>query len=407
MAANTQRVVILEGNGIGPEVIGQARRVAEWFADKRKLPLDFSEPAYGPTAYRKTGKFLPERTYDEIANADAVLFGAMGGPEQEAIPKADRAGGLRELRQRLDVFANLRPVVAWDAALDASSLKREVIEGVDMVIVRELTSGIYFGEPRGIEQLPDGRKRGVNTWVYTSDEVERVARVAFELARTRRSKVCSIDKANVMEAGVMWRDEVQRLRDEEFPDVEVTHYYVDNAAMQIVRNPRQFDVIVTDNMFGDILSDCAAMISGSLGMLPSASLSAVNRAGRRKSLYEPIHGSAPDIAGKGIANPLGAILELRDGVTPFARPRRGGRPARCSGARRSEESPHSGYWGGRCGTGFHRRNGRRRLGLSQPARGNVSAIVQFYPLQWPRNQTSQNRASHGANHPPDGKFCSG
>ena len=311
MAANTQRIVILEGNGIGPEVIGQARRVAEWFADRRKLPLDFAEPPYGPAAYHKTGRFLPDATYDAIANADAVLFGAMGGPEQDAIPAAERvAGGLRSLRQRLDVFANLRPVVAWDAALDASSLKRDVIEGVDLVIVRELTSGIYFGEPRGIENLPDGRKRGVNTWVYTTDEVERVARVAFELARTRRNKVCSIDKANVMEAGVMWRDEVQRLRDAEFADVELTHYYVDNAAMQIVRNPRQFDVIVTDNMFGDILSDCAAMISGSLGMLPSASLSAVDRNGRRKSLYEPIHGSAPDIAGKGIANPLGAILSF-------------------------------------------------------------------------------------------------
>src|SRR3546814_608664 len=204
--------------------------------------------------------------------------------------------------------------MVWGPMVDSSSLKRETIEGVDLMIVRELTGGIYFGEPRGIERLPDGRRRGVNTEVYTTDQIERVARVAFELARTRRLRVCSVDKANVMESGVLWREEVQRLRDSEYDDVELSHFYVDNCAMQIVRDPRQFDVLLTNNLFGDILSDCAAMISGSLGMLPSASLSAAEKNGHRNALYEPVHGSAPDIAGRGIANPLGSLLARKSGV---------------------------------------------------------------------------------------------
>jgi len=224
--------------------------------------------------------------------------------------EAQEAGGLRRLRREFQMFANLRPVVALPGMLDSSTLKREAIEGVDMIIVRELAGGIYFGEPRGIETLPDGRRRGVNTWVYTTDEVERVARVAFELARARSGRLTSVDKANVMEAGVMWREEVDRLHRAEFPDTAVNHLYADNAAMQLVRNPRQFDVVVTDNMFGDILSDCAAMITGSLGMLPSASLGARDATGHRHALFEPVHGSAPDIAGQGIANPIGAILSF-------------------------------------------------------------------------------------------------
>jgi 3-isopropylmalate dehydrogenase len=214
------------------------------------------------------------------------------------------------LRSKYDLYANLRPIVANPALAESAPLKAEVLKGVDFVIIRELTSGIYFGEPRGIETLPDGQRRGFNTEQYTTNQIRRVARAAFELARTRKGRVCSVDKANVLEASVVWREEVIALHKEEFSDVELTHLYVDNAAMQIVREPRQFDVMVTGNIFGDILSDCAAMASGSLGMLPSASLGPVDRFGRRKALYEPVHGSAPDIAGKGIANPLGSILSV-------------------------------------------------------------------------------------------------
>ena len=214
------------------------------------------------------------------------------------------------MRRKYDLYANLRPIVASPGLTSSAPLKAEVLRGVDFVIIRELTSGIYFGEPRGIETLPDGQRRGFNTEQYTTSQIRRVARAAFELARTRRNKVCSVDKANVLETSMLWREEVVALHREEFSDIELTHLYVDNAAMQIVREPRQFDVTVTSNIFGDILSDCAAMASGSLGMLPSASLGPVDRFGRRKALYEPVHGSAPDIAGKGIANPLGSILSV-------------------------------------------------------------------------------------------------
>ena len=210
----------------------------------------------------------------------------------------------------MDLFANLRPAVVFDALADASTLKEEVIKGLDIMIVRELTGGIYFGEPRGIEDLPDGTRRGVNTQVYTTPEIQRVARVAFELAGKRGNRVCSVEKANVMESGVLWREEVQKVHDTEFAGVELSHMYADNCAMQLVRNPKQFDVIVTDNLFGDMLSDTAAMLTGSLGMLPSASLGAVDDSGRRLALYEPVHGTAPDIAGKGLANPLATLLSF-------------------------------------------------------------------------------------------------
>lgn len=311
MSGNMRRVAVMPGTGIGPEVTAEALRVVEWFATKRALPLDIQHPPSGPDAWRTLGTPMPDKTLETLRNADAILFGAAGGPEIDAMPKeAQAAGGLRRLRREFDMFANLRPVLAHPTLLDASTLKREVIEGVDMIILRELAGGIYFGEPRGIETLPDGRRRGFNTQVYTSDEVERIARVGFELARARRGKLTNVDKANVMESSVMWRDEVERLHKAEFPDVTLNHLYVDNAAMQLVREPRQFDVIVTDNIFGDILSDCAAMITGSLGMLPSASLSARDKDGRRRALFEPVHGSAPDIAGQGIANPVGAILSV-------------------------------------------------------------------------------------------------
>jgi 3-isopropylmalate dehydrogenase len=305
------RLTVLGGDGIGPEVIAQARRVLDWFTAERGIALDVREAPFGLEAYRRHGKLLPDETMTEIMAADAVLFGARGGPGYEAIPAAEiEAGGLLRLRRTLDVFANLRPLFAIPALAEASSLKNRVVEGVDLVILRELTGGMYFGEPRGVETLPDGSRRGINTHVYTSSEIQRVARAAFELARTRRNSVCSVDKSNVMESGVLWREEVQSVHDREYGDVALSHMLVDNCAMQLSRAPRQFDVILTDNMFGDILSDCGAMIMGSLGMLPSASLGAPDAQGRRRALYEPVHGSAPDIAGQGIANPLGAILSV-------------------------------------------------------------------------------------------------
>ena len=304
-------IAILPGDGVGPEVSAEARRVLEWFVARRGLDLVLEEHAYGADAYRRHGQVLPKATEEAMRAAHAILFGAMGGMDADAIPREARiAGGLPHVRRALELYANLRPIVTIPALYEASSLKNRVLEGVNFIIVRELIGGIYFGKPRGIETLPNGERRGFNTQTYTSSEIRRIARFAFELARTRRSQVCSVDKANVMEAGVLWREEVQALRDAEFPDIALRHLYVDNCAMQLVRAPAQFDVIVTDNIFGDILSDCAAMAAGSLGMLPSASLGPAAAGGRRAALYEPVHGSAPDIAGRGIANPLGAILSV-------------------------------------------------------------------------------------------------
>jgi len=309
--SNMVKVAIVGGEGIGPEVTAQSHRVLNWFVAKRGVPMMFREAEYGLVPYLASGKVLPEETAEAMDEADAILWGATGGPETKEVPPAARkAGSLLSLRRKYDLYANLRPIVASPALAGSAPLKAEVLRGVDFVIIRELTSGIYFGEPRGIETLPDGQRRGFNTEQYTTSQIRRVARAAFELARTRRNKVCSVDKANVLETSMLWREEVVALHREEFSDVELTHLYVDNAAMQIVREPRQFDVMVTSNIFGDILSDCAAMASGSLGMLPSASLGPVDRFGRRKALYEPVHGSAPDIAGKGIANPLGSILSV-------------------------------------------------------------------------------------------------
>jgi 3-isopropylmalate dehydrogenase len=309
--SNMVKVAVVGGEGIGPEVTAQSHRILNWFAAKRGVPMTLREAQYGLIPYLATGKVLPEDTVEAMDEADAILWGATGGPETKEVPAAARkAGSLLSLRSKYDLYANLRPIVASPALVDSAPLKAEVLKGVDFVIIRELTSGIYFGEPRGIETLPDGQRRGFNTEQYTTNQIRRVARAAFELARTRKGKVCSVDKANVLETSMVWREEVIALHKEEFSDVELTHLYVDNAAMQIVREPRQFDVMVTGNIFGDILSDCAAMASGSLGMLPSASLGPVDRFGRRKALYEPVHGSAPDIAGKGIANPLGSILSV-------------------------------------------------------------------------------------------------
>jgi 3-isopropylmalate dehydrogenase len=309
--SNMIKVAIVGGEGIGPEVTAQSHRVLNWFAANRGVPMVLREAQYGLIPYLATGKVLPPDTAEAMDEADAILWGATGGPETKEVPAAARkAGSLLSLRNKYDLYANLRPIVANPALSDSAPLKAEILRGVDFVIIRELTSGIYFGEPRGIETLADGQRRGFNTEQYTTNQVRRVARAAFELARTRKGRVCSVDKANVLEASVLWREEVTALHAAEFPDVELSHLYVDNAAMQIVRQPSQFDVMVTGNIFGDILSDCAAMASGSLGMLPSASLGPVDKSGRRKALYEPVHGSAPDIAGKGIANPLGSILSV-------------------------------------------------------------------------------------------------
>ena len=309
--SNMIKVAVVGGEGIGPEVTAQSHRVLNWFATKRNVPMILREAQYGLIPYLSTGKVLPQDTVDAMDEADAILWGATGGPETTEVPAAARkAGSLLSLRSKYDLYANLRPIVANSALAESAPLKAEVLRGVDFVIIRELTSGIYFGEPRGIETLADGQRRGFNTEQYTTNQVRRVARAAFELARMRKGKVCSVDKANVLETSVLWREEVIALHAAEFSDVELSHLYVDNAAMQLVRQPSQFDVMVTGNIFGDILSDCAAMASGSLGMLPSASLGPVDRFGRRKALYEPVHGSAPDIAGKGIANPLGSILSV-------------------------------------------------------------------------------------------------
>jgi 3-isopropylmalate dehydrogenase len=309
--SNMVKVAVVGGEGIGPEVTAQSHRVLNWFATKRNVPIVMREAQYGLIPYLAAGKVLPQDTVEAMDEADAILWGATGGPETKEVPPAARkAGSLLSLRSKYALYANLRPIFSHPALAGVAPLKPEILKGVDFVIIRELTSGIYFGEPRGIETLADGQRRGFNTEQYTTNQVRRVARAAFELARTRKGRVCSVDKANVLEASVLWREEIIALHAAEFSDVELNHLYVDNAAMQIVRQPSQFDVMVTGNIFGDILSDCAAMASGSLGMLPSASLGPVDEFGRRKALYEPVHGSAPDIAGRGIANPLGSILSV-------------------------------------------------------------------------------------------------
>jgi 3-isopropylmalate dehydrogenase len=310
MAAK-KKLLILAGDGIGPEVMQEVKRVIEWLALRQKASFEVEEDLVGGCAYEKHGSPLADKTMARAMDADAVLLGAVGGPKWDSLPfekKPER--GLLRLRKEMELFANLRPAVVFDALAEASTLKTELVKGLDLMIIRELTGGMYFGEPRGIETLPDGSRRGINTHVYTDGEIRRVARVGFELARKRQKKVCSVEKANVMEAGVLWREEVTKLQAKEFPDVQLSHMYADNCAMQLVRNPKQFDVIVTDNLFGDILSDCASMLTGSLGMLPSASLGAADAKGRRRALYEPVHGSAPDIAGTGKANPLATILSF-------------------------------------------------------------------------------------------------
>src|ERR1700761_2130965 len=296
-------LLLLPGDGIGPEVIDQVRRVAARLAND----ISLDERDFGGCSFDKHGTPLTEEAEATALKADAVLMGAVGGPQWASAPRDKRPeAGLLRLRQAMGVYANLRPALCFEALKDASALKPEVVAGLDIMIVRELTGGVYFGEPRFIETLPDGQRRGVDTQVYTTHEIERVARVAFTIARGRRNRVASAEKSNVMESGLLWREVVTELHKREFADVELEHILADNAAMQLVRNPKGFDVIVTDNLFGDILSDEASQLTGSIGLLPSAALGVPGAPG----LYEPIHGSAPDIAGKGIANPLAAILSF-------------------------------------------------------------------------------------------------
>ncbi len=297
-----QTLLMLPGDGIGPEVAAEARRVAEVIAPDLKV----TEGLVGGAAIDRYGIPLTDETLDEARRADAVLLGAVGGPKWVGAARDKRPeAGLLALRKGLDVFANLRPAYCFPALVDASSLKRDVIEGLDLMIVRELTGGVYFGQPRGIDEQ-GGLRRGYDTAIYTHPEVERVAHVAFEIARGRKGRVCSVEKSNVMESGLFWRQEVTLAHAEMGAGVDLSHMYADACAMELVRAPKQFDVILADNLFGDILSDAAAMLTGSIGMLPSASLGAPGTPG----LYEPVHGSAPDIAGQGIANPCAAILSL-------------------------------------------------------------------------------------------------
>jgi 3-isopropylmalate dehydrogenase len=300
----TKTLLLLPGDGIGPEVIDQVRRVID---APRINDLEVETALFGGVSIDETGAPVSDDTVALAKSVDAVLMGAVGGPQWANVARDKRPeAGLLRLRKDMDVFANLRPALCFDALADASSLKREIVAGLDIMIVRELTGGVYFGKPRGIEDLGNGKRRGVDTQVYDTDEIRRVARTAFELARKRRGLVHSAEKSNVMESGVLWREEVTALHKEEYSDVRLEHILADNCGMQLVRNPKQFDVIVTDNLFGDVLSDVAAQLTGSLGMLASAALGAPGKPG----LYEPVHGSAPDIAGKGIANPLAAILSF-------------------------------------------------------------------------------------------------
>jgi 3-isopropylmalate dehydrogenase len=304
----THKLLLLPGDGIGPEVMREVEKIVGWFR-KRGVGFETETDLVGGSAFDAHGAAISEAAMDRAQEADAVLFGAVGGSKWDSVPYAVRPeAGLLRLRKDLGLFANLRPAICYPALADASSLKREVVEGLDIMIVRELTGGVYFGEPKEIVTLEDGSQRAVDTQLYSTHEVERITRVAFDLAKKRRNKVSSAEKFNVMKTGVFWRQVVTRIHKAEFSDVELEHVLADNCAMQLVRWPKQFDVIVTDNLFGDILSDIAAMLTGSLGMLPSASLGAEDPAtGKRKALYEPVHGSAPDIAGKGLANPIAMI----------------------------------------------------------------------------------------------------
>ena len=310
--ASNRKVMVLPGDGIGVEVMAANLQLVDWLAKHKSLAFDISEDQVGGAAYDSYGTPLRDETLADAMASDAVLFGAVGGPQYDELAfelKPER--GLLALRKEMDLFANLRPAIVFDALVDASTLKPDVVSGLNIMILRELCGGSYFAEPRGIDDQPDGQKKGYDTNAYSTQEIERIGRVAFDLARKRDGRVTSVEKSNVMMSGVLWREVMNNLHEQEGSDVSLGHMYADNCAMQLVRNPKQFDVIVTDNLFGDLLSDCAAMLTGSLGMLPSASLGAPDPdTGLPKAMYEPVHGSAPDIAGQNLANPLAQFLSF-------------------------------------------------------------------------------------------------
>ena len=301
----THRILLLPGDGIGPDIVAEAQRVLEALRERYGLAVELDSAPMGGAGYEAAGKPLPDETLRLAHEADAVLLGAVGGPQYDSLPRDVRPErGLLAIRSELGLFGNLRPAILYPQLAGASALREDVVAGLDILIVRELTGGIYFGEPRGVRTLDSGERQGYNTLVYSESEIERIARLALDAARQRQGRVCSVDKANVLESSELWREVVERVA-ADYPDVELSHMYVDNAAMQLVRAPKQFDVVVTGNLFGDILSDCAAQLTGSIGMLPSASLDE-----HGKGLYEPVHGSAPDIAGQDKANPLATILSV-------------------------------------------------------------------------------------------------
>ena len=306
-----KQILLLSGDGIGPEVMYQVERVMDWLAKKTDFSYLAKSKLVGGASYDIYKTPLTDEVLADALNADAILFGAVGVPKWDNVDRELRPEvGLLKLRKELDLYANLRPAIVFDALADASTLRTELVLGLNLMIVRELTAGCYFGEPRGIDELADGTRRGYDTEIYTQNEIERVTRVAFELAQKRKGLIHSVEKSNVMESGIFWRETVTALHKKEGTNITLEHMYADNCAMQLVREPKQFDVIVTNNLFGDILSDCAAMLTGSLGMLPSASLGEKNSNGFRRALYEPVHGSAPDIAGKGLANPIAMFLSF-------------------------------------------------------------------------------------------------
>jgi 3-isopropylmalate dehydrogenase len=308
----TQKLLLLPGDGIGPEVMAEVKRVIAWVNQKGLGKFETEEGLVGGSAYDAHKVAISDADMAKAKAADAVILAAVGGPKWDAVPYDQRPeAGLLRLRKDLALFANLRPAICYPALAEASSLKREVVDGLDIMIVRELTGGVYFGEPKTITDLGNGQKRAIDTQIYDTYEIERIARVAFELARQRNNKVTSMDKRNVMKSGVLWNEVVTALHAREFKDVQLEHQLADSGGMQLVRRPKQFDVIVTENLFGDILSDIAAMLTGSLGMLPSASFGEIDaKTGKRKAMYEPVHGSAPDIAGKGLANPIAMIASF-------------------------------------------------------------------------------------------------
>ena len=309
--SKNRKILLLPGDGIGPEVVREVKKILEWFNKNKSLDFSFEEELIGGASIDVNKIPITDEVFYKSLESDAVILGACGGPKWDNLEfskKPERA--LLKLRKELKLFANLRPAICFKQLVDSSSLKPEIVSGLDIMIVRELTGGIYFGEPRGIEPIENNQRRGINTHSYTTNEIHRIAKVAFDLAKKRKNKVTSCEKSNVMEAGVLWREEVQIIKDKDYKSVELNHMLADNCAMQLLRNPKQFDVILADNLFGDMLSDEAAMLTGSLGLLPSASLGSKDKNGKIRSLYEPVHGSAPDIAGKNLANPIATILSL-------------------------------------------------------------------------------------------------